>query len=502
MNQFKKNVIVVSMFLSLLMMVSLVQAKDKKGALSPKLIKQIQSDFQMDTHTRAMQNALTAVDIKSIAENREILADHVHQFSHKIDTRGISNQQKSGRCWMFAGFNTLRPIILKKLELSQFEFSQIYLQFWDKFEKANTFYEYIIEMRERDLMDRDMVFLLKDPIPDGGYWENFVNLVEKYGVIPKEAMAESAASNNTGMMNQNLSRLLRKHADELRQIYQETGSVDKMRQAKPDMLAEVYKILVINLGQPPRQFTWRYKIKNKEAKIESAVNKDDEEKTEENDQDNDDTAKNDYHVEQLLSEPEPFTPQQFYKRFFDVKLRDYVNIFNDPIRPDGAHCRIKMTKNLYDGDNMNYANVDIERIKQMAITMLLDNQAVYFSADVSPNQDPAKGIMEADLYDFESVYMLAMDLDKRQRVLLRDSTVNHGMVFIGVDLMDDQTPVKWLVENSWGAERGKAGQWTMYDNWFDEYVFNIIVHKKYVPQDILDIFKKPAQTLPAWDPLW
>ncbi len=172
-------------------------ATAQDGALTPAQIERIRSDFQMDAHARAMRNALTSTGIRDIAENREILAAHNKQFSHKIKTKGISNQKSSGRCWMFAGFNTIKPVVLNSLDLDDFEFSHIYLQFWDKMEKANAFLEYMIEYRDRDIQDRDVVFLLKDPAPDGGYWENFVDLVTKYGVLPREAMAETASSENT-----------------------------------------------------------------------------------------------------------------------------------------------------------------------------------------------------------------------------------------------------------------------------------------------------------------
>ena len=192
-------------------------------------IKTIRSEFQMDATTRAMRNALTGAGIREIAENRQIVQSSNDKFSHKIKTTGISNQKSSGRCWMFAGFNTIKPILMNKLDLGSFEFSQIYLQFWDKFEKANTFLQYMIDFRDRDLMDRDVVFLLKSPCSDGGYWENFVDLVAKYGVMPKEAMAESASSESTAMMNRILARLLRKDAVELREIYTATGSVKRLR---------------------------------------------------------------------------------------------------------------------------------------------------------------------------------------------------------------------------------------------------------------------------------
>lgn len=469
----------------------------QEGTLSPELIHEIQQDFTMDTHARAMQNALTSTSIKALSENRQVLAGHNTTFSHKVNTKGISNQKQSGRCWMFAGFNTLRPVIMDRLDLDGFEFSHVYLQFWDKFEKSNTFLEYMIEYRDLDPLDREMTFLMETPCPDGGYWENFADLVQKYGVIPEEVMAETASSEGTVLMNKNLCRLLRKHAVTMRDIYKSTKSVQKMRAAKKEALSEVYKVLVLNLGQPPQEFTWRHSIKpddDDDADDEADDEADDDDGDDPEDEDKDD-------VVVPLSEPKTYTPQSFYAECVGVDLNDYVNLADDPIAPKGSHIAIEFTKNFYDGQSAHYANVDRDTLKQIAIAMIKDDHAVYFAADVSPNQDNKKGIMEANLYDFNTVYGLDLNLDKQHRLLLRDSTVNHGMAFIGVDLIDDK-PVKWLVENSWGTDRGDSGLWTMYDNWFDEYVFNLIVPKQYLPDEVKAIFDKPAEVKPVWYPMW
>lgn len=473
------------------------------GALSPATVERIRGEFKMDTHARAVRNALTGTGIKNIAENRDILAGHDSKFSHEIKTKGISNQKSSGRCWMFAGFNTIKPVLMSRLDLDEFEFSHIYLQFWDKMEKANKFLEYTIEFRDRDLMDRDIVFLLRDPCPDGGYWENFADLVGKYGVIPREAMAETSSSEGTAMMNRLLARTLRKHATELRGIYEETGSVRQMRQAKERMLAEVYRVLVLNLGEPPTEFTWRHKVKDKskdtdEGDEEADETTEDDGKEEEKE---DKKAADDYEVEQKWSASRIFTPMSFYSECVALDLNQYVNVTDDPIRPKGKHYEIDLTKNLYDGRNAHYANVAIQMLRDTVVKVLLDNKAVYFAADVSPDQDSSRGIMARNLYDYGSVYDIELGLDKTERLLFRDSTINHGMAFIGVDLRDGK-PAKWLIENSWGSDRGNSGLWTMYDDWFEDNVYNVIVHRDYLPAEVLAVLEQPAEKLPVWDPMW
>ena len=483
-----------------------IQAGGQDGTLTPGQIEKIRSEFQLDGHLRAVRNALTNTGIRDIAKNRDVIADFDKKFSHKIKTKGISNQKSSGRCWMFAGFNTIKPVLMENLDLSDFEFSHIYLQFWDKMEKANSFLEYMIAYRERDLQDREVVFLLRSPAPDGGYWENFADLVTKYGVIPKEAMAESASSESTGMMNKALARLLRNSAVELREIYEDTGSVRQMREAKERMLAEVYQLLVLNLGEPPEEFTWRHKGKD-EGDDEEEVGADgddgdDEEDADDEDEDEEEGDDDDgYAVEQEWSEARRYTPRSFYDECVGLDLSEYVKISDDPIRPKGQHYEIRMTKNLYDGRNSNYANVSIEMLREVTKTVLLANKAVYFAADVSPDQDSSSGIMARNLYDYESIYALDMGLNKTERLLFRDSTINHGMAFIGVDLVEGE-PVKWLVENSWGSSRGSGGLWTMYDDWFRDNVYHIIVHRDYVPDEVLEILERPAEELRVWDPMW
>ncbi|HEX41899.1 MAG TPA: hypothetical protein ENN81_07540, partial [Phycisphaerales bacterium] len=232
------------------------------GTLSDKDIERMQSSLKMDPQMRAMYNALTNTDISSLALNREIVRGHNELYSHKIEVKGITNQKSSGRCWLFAGLNVIRPKVIDKHKLKGFEFSQTYLAFWDKMEKANVTLELIIEMRDRDLMDREMEFVLRHPCDDGGYWESVVNLIEKYGAVPQGVMPETNSSSSTGLMNSLLSRKLRADAVKLREMHAAGEPLKKLRAAKKKMLAEVYRMLVLNLGEPPRQFEWRHEDPN------------------------------------------------------------------------------------------------------------------------------------------------------------------------------------------------------------------------------------------------
>ena len=436
------------------------------GALTTRDIDKIHSSFEMDIHTRAMYNSITNNDISSLALNRDILRHHNEIFSDKIKSKGITNQKQSGRCWLFAGLNILRPKVIENNNLEKFEFSQNFLAFWDKLEKANCFLENIIEFADRDILEREMEFLLRKPIPDGGYWENVVNLVEKYGVVPKEIMPETNSSGNTSLMNKLISRKLRADAVKLRTMHKKRWPVGSIRAEKIEMLAQVYKMLVLNLGRPPTEFQWRFEDANS-----------------------------------VVSELRTYSPKSFYTELVDIDLRQYVDIFNDPSKEYGKHYSINLTRNIRDGDDAHFANVKMQTLKEIAAKAVLDNDPIWFSCDVGKDQSREHGIMAMGLFDYDSIYMTDMAMTKAERSLFRESVPNHAMVFIGVDMQNGK-PAKWLVENSWGDEKGSKGLWTIYDPWFDTNVYSIIVKKKYVPKEILDIYDQPAIKLPPWDPAY
>ncbi len=455
------------------------------GGLSAEIIDQIQSDCEMDAQVRAMYNSITNNNIKSLALNRDILRRHNEFFSDKVAVKGITNQKSSGRCWLFAGLNSLRPAVIANQKLGAFEFSQNYIAFWDKMEKANTFLQYMIDFRDRDLMDREVVMVLRGEPGDGGYWENFADLVNKYGVVPKEIMPETNSSGNTGMMNKVLYQILRSDAVRLHRMHRAGKSIQELGAAKKKMLSEVYRMLVMNLGEPPREFTWRYKPKEDSSKNKQDVGEEDNEE---------DTIDSDETVEITT------TPKGFFEEFVGVNLNDYVNIFNDTTKDYGKHYQIRMSRNVYDGQDINYVNVNIKTLKDIAIRSIRDGATILFAADVSYDQSSEHGIMADGLYDYQSIYNVEISLTKAERALYRSSVRNHAMTLVGVDLRD-QSPIKWRVENSWGVEKGSKGYWTMYDNWFDLHVYNIVVHKEYLPQEILRIKDAPAILLPPWDPM-
>ena len=432
--------------------------------LNKTALDEIKSSLQIDATTRALINAVSNNDVKSLVLNRELVNKNNEVFNVTTDVEGITNQKSTGRCWMFAGLNIMRPTARQKFNLKSFEFSQSYLFFWDKLEKSNMLLEAIIETRDRPVDDRELQVLLEDPVPDGGWWNYVVNLIEKYGVVPKEIMPETENSSKSKMMNKALETMVRQYAVELRAMHQAGKKIVELRTRKMEMLKNVYRLLVLHLGLPPDEFTWRYEDKDKNI------------------------------VEKK------YTPVQFYQEAVGFDLNQYVTILDYPVYPYFQHFQIDYCRNMPDKADMDFINLDIQQIKEYVLKSLLDKEPVWFAADAGWQMERDNGIMEDGIYDYQSLYGFQEKMTKAERVQYHVSIPNHAMVFVAADTSDGQA-TKWKVENSWGTDLGDTGYWTMYNNWFDKYVFTVIINKKYLPEKVLAILQTKPKTLPAWDPL-
>jgi bleomycin hydrolase len=441
-----------------------VFAKEPTSALTPEVLKELRASFTLDAETRALMNAVTNNDVKGLALDRDLFNRNDNLFNYKIDVKGITNQKNSGRCWLFAGLNIMRPTVIKKYNLSDFEFSQNHLFFWDKLEKANLFLEAVIETRDRPLDDRELEVLMKDPVPDGGWWSYVVSLIEKYGAVPKDVMPETNNSENTMMLNAHLNKLVRHDAAELRKLAASGTNPDALEKRKLGMLKDVYRLIALHLGQPPETFVWRYE--DKDNKVHEAT----------------------------------FTPLAFYTEAVGVKLGDYVSLFDHPAHPYNKYYRIKYCRNMQDIPDMDFVNLDVNRLKEFALASVLAGEPTWFAADIGKQNDRKDGILEEGIYDYRSLFGMNMDLSKADRVVYWDSSPNHAMVFVGVDTLGSKAR-KWLVENSWGTDTGNKGLWTMHDDWFNEYVYSVIVNKKFLPEDVLALLGTKPEVLPAWDPM-
>jgi bleomycin hydrolase len=438
------------------------------GALTAVRLDQLRRDFEASRTYRLAQNAVTQVSADDIALNRAIVNGTDQSFSHLLDDWAVTNQKQSGRCWIFAGLNLLRPGTMKKLNVKEFEFSQAYVHFWDKFERANYFLEAIIETSERPIDDRTVAFLLDHPLDDGGQWNMFVNLVRKHGLVPKAFMPETESSSNTRRMNSIAVAKLREGAKQLRDLAARGATVDELRSTKDGLLATVYRILSIHLGTPPSTIDWQWNDKERRFHRDGEI-----------------------------------TPKAFAERYVELPLDDYVCIVNDPrpSSPYGHTYTVEFLGNVVGGGIVTYLNVPIETMKSIAMQTLVDGEPVWFGCDTGKMMRRDLGIWDVNLFDYETLYDTAFDLDKASRLEYHQTAMNHAMLFTGVDVVDG-SPRRWRVENSWGAENtGQKGFFTMNDSWFDEHMFEIAARRDCLSDDLRAALDQPPIILPAWDPM-
>ena len=457
-----------------LALLSIAASAQNNGGITPEMLSEVSKGWSGSSSDKALRNAIATTPINTLAVNAENAAMIDTEFSDRVKTRGITDQKSSGRCWLFTGLNVLRAAAIDKWDLGDFKFSQCYSFFWDQLEKANLFLQAIIDTRDKPIDDREVDWLFAHPIGDGGTFTGVANLVTKYGLVPDSVMPETAAANATAQMRSHLSTLLRQDGVKLRDMW-EQGMMNAPRKAgkayqkqadlvlgliqqeKVSMLQEVYHILALCLGVPPTEFEWK---------------------------------------------GEMTTPLKFYRELLGYDLENnYVMLMNDPSREYGKVYEIQYDRHMYDGQNWLYVNLPVERIKEMAIASIKANTAMYFSCDVGKFLDRGKGVADLANFDYGSLLGVEFTMDKKQRIQTHASGSSHAMTLIAVDIKGDK-PVKWMVENSWGSKSGYKGYLIMTDEWFNEYMFRLVVEKRFVPADVQDMLKQEAIMLPAWDPMY
>ena len=441
--------------------------EDGAGALSGELLAGMRAEFAANPANRVAQNAVVRTPIEDVALNHGIVTTMDHTFSIQLDDWSATSQKASGRCWMFAGLNLFRPGAMRQMNVKEFEFSQNFTMFWDKLERANYFFEAIIETAERPLSDRTVGFLLEGPLEDGGQWNMFVNLVKKHGVVPKVLMPETHSSSNTRTMNGLLRTKLREGAKTLRDQHAAGTSLAELRATKDGLLRVIHRMLTIHLGTPPDHFTWQWQDKDKQ-----------------------------FHRD------EPTTPQEFAAKYITVPIDDYVCLVHDPrsTSPFGKTFTVEYLGNIVGGAIVKYLNVEIDTMKAVAQRTIEDGEPVWFGCDVGKQMRRDLGLWDKDIFDYGTLYDTEFTLDKAGRLDYHQTLMTHAMLFTGVDVLDGRAR-RWRVENSWGEENGQKGFFVMNDNWFDEYTFEIAARKEYLPADLQAALDLDPLVLPAWDPM-
>lgn len=436
--------------------------------ISAQMLEQWRQNYHSTGADRALDNAVAANEIKVLALNNESMAQFDTNFSNKVPSKGITDQKSSGRCWLFTALNVLRSDMINKYDLGAFTFSQNYCFFYDQLEKSNLFLQAIIDNASLSMDDRKVEWLFKNPLSDGGTFCGAADIISKYGLVPAEVMPETYSSNKTGTYSTLLKTKLREYGLALREMATSGAKEKELEKKKLEQLGVVYKMLVRCFGTPPQQFT--YTLRDKNNKVVSTAQ---------------------------------YTPQSFYKEFIGKDLTgSYLMFMNDPSRPYYKTFEIDMDRHSYDGHNWVFLNVPMDDIKQMAIASIKDSTMMYMSCDVGKANDSKRGYSDPDVYNYGEIFSTTFPMNKKERIQTFASASTHAMTLMAVDLDAEGKPLKWMVENSWGASSGFQGHIVMSDRWLDEYLFRLVVDKKYIPKKLQTLSEQKPTLLPAWDPLF
>ena len=424
--------------------------------------------YEANPKFAAMENAISHNGLLTSLEKRSAAVENIPVFSLDLTKDKVSDQKASGRCWMFAALNTFRHKMIAGFQLEDFELSQAHTFFWDKYEKSNWFLEQVIATADQELTSRKVKFLLDTPQQDGGQWDMVVSLFEKYGVVPKSVYPESISSSNSRELNQILNKLLRQDAQILRELREKGAESSELQAKKEELLQEVFNFLAMNLGLPPRQFDFSYRDKD-----------------------------NHFHSESGL------TPLTFYQKYVDLKLDDYVSIINAPTadKPYGRSYTVEMLGNVVGSKPVRYLNVEMDRLKELAIAQMKAGETVWFGSDVGQSSNRKAGVMAEGMHDFTASMDIRLTQDKAGRLDYSESLMTHAMVLTGVDLDENGKAKKWKVENSWGEKVGNKGYFVASDAWMDEYTYQIVVRKEFLTAAELAAYEAAPLVLAPWDPM-
>ena len=425
-------------------------------------IAKFQQDYQQNKQNKIAELAVVNNGVQKASFNGEGIRDLNRTFSIEIPTDNVTDQKQSGRCWLFAALNVLRHKFAKQYHTKNFTFSQSYLFFWDRIERANIFFNHILETADKPVDDRTVHFYLQAPDTDGGQWHMAISLIRKYGLVPTYEQDESFTANNTAAFNQALNMKLREDGLVLRKLAQ-AGKNDEIEQKRQEYLSEIYRMAVIAFGQPVQKFDLEFKDDDGNYKLDQNI-----------------------------------TPLDFFHNYFEDDLDDYVVLFNAPDHEYDKLYAFPFEDNVEGGSPVRFLNTKIENLKEAAIKQLKDGETIWFGCDVGKQSDRQKGILAANLYETETIFGIETKLNKKERLQTGASGSTHAMTFVGVDVVDGK-PRQWKVENSWGTKVGDKGYFVMDDKWFDEYLFKVVVKKQYLPEKLVKIAEGEATPVPCWD---
>ena len=427
----------------------------KKAPITAEQLASWSEQYNASEARRIATLALSKTDLKDVIFDSGSSFGMARRFSLEIRTLPVTNQQHTGRCWLFAAANVLRERIANRLNLDSFELSQSYY-----------FLESIMDTADLPADDRTVAFVLDTGVHDGGQWDMFANIVRKYGVVPKDVYGETFQSSNSRSMNSVLNRNMKVCAARLRRMAANGASREELEKEKEGMLGKVYGFLCSCYTEPPKEFDFEYVDKDRQ-----------------------------YHIEKGM------TPLSFCEKYVGDLLDRTVSIINAPTQDKPWHrtFTIRMLGNVVGGNPVIHLNLTMEEMKAAIIRQLQAGKVVWFGSDVGKHGDREAGVWDDQSYDAGVVTGLDLDMSKEDSLNYWFAAMNHAMVITGVNLKDGK-PTRWKIENSWGSERGDKGYYVCSDSWFDQYVFQAAIEKEYLG-DLADLAGQEPIVLEPWDPM-
>lgn len=430
--------------------------------LDEKIFKQLDEAYELEPKNKVIENAISNMGIREASLNKNIINQHDFIFSNQIDTKDVTNQKKTGRCWMFAGLNMVRMHIAKKLNMEKFELSESFLYFYDNMEKANLFLQRVIDTKNLDIKDRKVEDVFYSTPEDGGYFEFFYYLIKKYGIVPKTNMGEIFHTEESHFMFYTLESALKKIAIEIRA----TDDKKEIEILRKKGLSYAYNIFVKSIGKPVKNFDFKY------------YDKDDK-----------------YHIEKNM------TPKSFFDKYIGDFFDGKVKLLNDPRHPYNRILVDKVAKNSVDLPDLLGINVDMQTMKRACQKSIKNEETMWFACDIDINEDRESGVLDENLFNFDQTFTNFPKMTKEERINARYSTACHAMNLTGFDKIGKEVKF-WKIENSWGEDDGKDGYFSMTDKWFEENTFEVIIDKKYLPKKVLNSFNKEKIYYDEFDPMY
>lgn len=426
-----------------------------------KNIEQFSKKYNRNIDNKNIESEIKKLGLDKVCINKRIIEENPPIFNIELEETKRYDQKDSLRCWAFSGINVIKRNMANNLniDIMKFELSDNFIAFFHRLEKANTTYEKVITSKTTDLDKIVNKNILKNPVEEVGNWKTFIGIVKKYGLVPMKIMPTTVEGESATRVTNLFSETVRSNAIALIKLKQQNKSIEEIRKEKIKMLEENYEFLSKVYGEPAQIFNYEYTDKNGNSVIIKDI-----------------------------------TPNQFVEKFLSINIEDFIFISNVPKknRKYGEKLKNPTSININKMKYVEYLHLSAKELKQLAIKQLEDHIPVMVGIYIRKFADKSSGVLDTRLYDYKKLIKYK-DLNKEDGMLVGDIELHHWMTITGVHI-EDGISKRWKVEDSYGDKEKVNGYYIMNDNYFDKYVFTVIIDKKYLSPKQLEFYDQKAIT--------